>query len=900
MALIKVFNPHELSADIVLAVATGREKPLEQILSIARDNLSAPVKQHIIVSAPRGYGKSFFLRYVEVKLSEIARVEGLPLGMALLSEELPHVKEPETLIAEIRRVFLQEPAETVGVRWTEDDGTAWDNAVVALDAAIDQKFGKGRGLLIAAVENFDLLIRKTFAKPTASGRLREFLTRPGNRVMFLTASARGAFDRDYDRPLFKAFEEVSLQAWSVQQSIEFLEAQRTAAGKPALSETQLAKAKAVAVFISGTPRLATLIGDALLDDDPLGAADLLEKLVDELTPYYKERIDILPPRSQALLDALLRGGERCSATELSKRVGAPSQASIAAPLDDLKKDLVIIGEKAPHSAEVLLRVSDRVFAHYYRKRILSHGLEICPLEALVDILALIYSPEEKQREAEKFAARGLLREAALMTRLWEADRKSNLSASSSQEALVEPEFSSLMEQWDLVTDERNFKEGLKIARQAVAWAEMQGNVGQQASALNGVAWTLSRLGRFEEGVAQARDAAGKALAAGSVDGQIAALLNISAGLVGLGRYDEALLAAREGVEKAKNATNLVGQAETLRIETWCLYQLDRHDEAISVGREAAEKAAAVKDIFGQSESLRYVADCLMILDRFDEAGTVAREAASYAKDAENRVGEAKALTTVAWSLLELKKLDAATPAAIDAFEHAERVVNAAGDRQKSINEHVVAAGTLLRARPSDVSIVLRAYEWILCHDPSFKDQGPTLFFDDMAHVATQHQVWPALVALLEKFPQAAKAIAASPYEVHQPGRIITRLLAAGELTEALARVRHLVAALAEAIGGRSDNQVKQLWIAVLNGFAQMVASRVRDVAVLRELAKILDAHPEVPTRALTLIDIAAAYHGSGRDPSALARLDPDLATLLTTVFPATRPEKGPRKSRTKG
>jgi hypothetical protein len=240
------------------------------------------------------------------------------------------VKEPDTLLAEIRRTFLNEPADTVGVRWVEDDGEAWYQRVAELDAAITEQLGAG-GLLIAGVENFDLLVRKAFAKDVQGGSLREFLTRKHNRIMLLTASARGAFDRDYDRPLFKAFEEIALEPWSVNECVAFFRAQRAAARRPPLTEVQEAKAKAVATFIGGTPRLATLIGEALLEDDPVRAADLLDKLVDELTPYYKERIQALPTRSQALLDGLLRGGEKCSATELAHRVGAPSQPAIAAP-----------------------------------------------------------------------------------------------------------------------------------------------------------------------------------------------------------------------------------------------------------------------------------------------------------------------------------------------------------------------------------------------------------------------------------------------------------------------------------------------------------------------------------------------------------------------------------------
>ncbi len=598
MASLSAFNPHEMKADTVLKVATGREEPLGRLLDIVRDNLVAPTKQHVIVSAPRGYGKSFLLRYVQVKIEEIAKDESLPISMALLPEELPHVKEPDTLLAEIRRTLLNEPADTVRARWVEDDGEAWYQRVAELDAAITERLGSG-GLLIAGVENFDLLIRKAFAKDVHAGRLREFLTRKDNRVMLLAASARGTFDRDYNRPLFKAFEEVALEPWTVDECVVFFQAQRAAAKKQPLTEIQEAKARAVATFIGGTPRLATLIGESLLEDDPLRAADLLDKLVDELTPYYKERIEALPTRSQALLDGLLRGGEKCSATELARRVGAPSQPAIAAPLDELRKDLVVVGEKAPGSAEVLLRVSDRVFAHYYRKRILAHGQETCPLEALVDLLAVFYSPEEQRREAEKLKTRGLAREAAVMERLW----RSHQAGSKERQA----SFGEKMATWTRLMDEGCFEDGLTFLDEALADARAANDHVAEVKALVGRAWTLSSLLRYADSIVTAGEAAALAARAGDVAEQAIALSHAAFSLEQLERYDEALAMAREAAALAERAGDVDEQAIALRQAAFSLGELERHDEAIATAHEAAALAERVGDVGEQAVALRYAA-----------------------------------------------------------------------------------------------------------------------------------------------------------------------------------------------------------------------------------------------------------------------------------------------------
>ncbi len=778
MALLKAFNPHELSADLVHNVATGREWALNKIISTVRSNLDASTKHHFIVSAPRGYGKSFFLRYVEITIGEIAKVEGLPLAMALLPEELPHVKEPDTLIAEIRRTFLKAPADTVSVRWSEDDGNAWDEAITELDVAIDERFGAGRGLLVVGVENFDLLIPKAFAKSVQSARLRSFLTRPNGRIMLLAASARGAFDRSYDAPLFQAFEELTLAPWSIDEVVAFLDAQRRISGKTRLTEVQRARAKAVAVFISGTPRLATLIGGALLDDDPLQAAELLERLVDELTPYYKERVDILPPRPQALLDALLRGGEPCSATELARRVGAPAQSAIAAPLDDLRKDLLISGEKATDSAEVLLRVTDRVFAHYYRKRVLNHGQESCPLESLVDLLALIYSPEEKKHHAEEFNARGLSREAEIMEKLWQMDERSRLASLTDTE---ENGYDALMAQWNLVTDKRRFDVGLSFVDRAIAVAAAQNNVAREANALIQRAWTLDQMGRYEEALATAKNAAVKAETVGALSGE-----------------------TREEVD-------------LLRIMARSLMKVGRREDAIATARKAIAKA--------------------------ERAGGSAI------------------------------RLD--------------------------------ALRTLLLIRPDDATQVLDAYEWLVHNALAAKEDTPRLYFSDVASVITAQQKWPALVAILSEVPEVVDLIVEAPFQIGEPGAVIAASYKAGRVDDALMQARHFITSLAQAIKTASEARFIRLWNGLIQASVNQLAIEVDNAQFLGDLADIVAAHPDIPAGPKAILAAVSAYHLSGRDPAKLVRLDPDVATMIKTVFrpklqrrtSEPRPKKKKRRSR---
>jgi hypothetical protein len=88
----------------------------------------------------------------------------------------------------------------------------------------------------------------------------------------------------------------------------------------------------------------------------------------------------------------------------------------------------------------------------------------------------------------------------------------------------------------------------------------------------------------------------------------------------------------------------------------------------------------------------------------------------------------------------------------------------------------------------------------------------------------------------------------------------------------------------------------------MNSSIEAVVAEISDAHFLRELADILRAHRSTPARALALASAAASYHAADRDAKMVARLDPDLATMLTTIFPpkifSKKKTKGrPRKKR---
>lgn len=936
MALLTAFNPHELSEATVRAVATGRERIVEEILGTIRGNLGAATIQHLIVSAPRGYGKSFLMRHLQIEVERMAREKDLPLAVVLMPEEMPHVREPETLIRELTRGLTGGAGVAAELTWHEDDNAAWDSSLEALVAAIRERVGP-QGLVVALVENFDLLLRRAFPRESQSARLRSVLAAPGGQLMLIAASASGAFDRDYDLPLFQAFREVPLEPWSVEDCLAFFDRQRADAGKPPLDDQARARAKAVAQYIGGTPRLATLVGDALLEEDVLRAADLLQHLVDELTPYYKERIEALPGRAQKLLDALLRGGEPATQSTIAQRVKASAQSAIAGPFNELVKERMVVGQKAPDSAEVLYRVADRVLAHYYRRRVIAHGETRCSLEALVDLLAEYFSPQQKEAKAAEFLRVGRVEEARLMARLHDADRGTTKAArrwmlysvgshyipkrlvplasdavAAELQAVAEDlrrgdvdrayarikaarEAASRPEDQVVLLSARSYLDtyegiegGLAAAEEAVAIAKGVADPRFLLLAEREWARSLSHLGRDAESLEMSIRLAERARAVGLAVEEAVALCSAAFELANLGCYREGLETGRKAAALAHEAGDRQEEAMALRNISLNLGGVGRYVEAIETARDAADLAREAGDLREEAAALLITAFSLGELGRHAEAVSTGPKAALLAHKTGDLKTEALALRLTAFSLGMLGR----HAKAVETGQNAAKLAHEAGDLggEASALRHTAFSLGGLGRHAEAVETGQKAAT--LAHEASV----PIVEVDAMRLVAESFAAMDLYEKAIGALAGAAEILdTISDENKRRLWQRTTRSVAQqaamalagrGVGLEALHALLALSAEKLDIEGQRRD--CLGLW---MREFVSGAIRGIDDPDRLESWAAAIALHfPGAFREESDQLRAAAWYHRSGRDRVILARLDPDLGRALSIVFP---PPKGP-------
>lgn len=735
--LIETFNTHRMSAAVLQAVATARELELAEVMQAVRRAAGQPQQtaQHLIVYGERGSGKSFLMRLVEIEIERLAREQGLPVASALLPEEQYNIRSAPQLIqaiaAKVRGAGWEASAYAMDFRPLPE---AWEAAVAELEAALDQRFGQGLGLVVAMVENFDTLARNLFGaaaiagKKTASARaieqgnaeqlLRKLMNCKGSRLM-LIAAATGTVDQDYERPLFQAFKTLDLRIWSSDDCIAYFNRRRELERQAALSPQEEARARAIAEFIGGNPRLAQLLGEALVTPDARGIAATLDALSDHLADYYRHRLDDLPPQSAALLDSLIRKGEPCTQSELAVRVGAASQAQIADAFSYLLSSrLLAAGPDRPGSGK-LYRLRDRLFVHFYRRRY-GEPEQALGLAPIAELLASFFTQREREQQARRHLEAGEWADARLYALnspflsepsdgfCWYRDgevtgtpselfRWAGLVAAGAAEAQAElklhPDLavkrwkdaanraSSGLGRTAALSLEANAlsrcqmdNEAEAILTEALARAEAEGDIDGQILALDGRAsFAISR--RKDRDTALDLFARAGALAEQAQDDGVraAALLDRAWILGKTGRYLEAIAASDWAAERASSVGSQRLQARARGFNAFSLNRLRSYGEAARVAEQAADLAAATGMVHYQMEALEHLGFALFNSDKHEAAESIYGKAAQLAAEIGNERSQSYLLCPQSYSLRQLKRPEEALATAREAAKLAAKL-----------------------------------------------------------------------------------------------------------------------------------------------------------------------------------------------------------------------------------
>jgi len=334
-AFVSRFSPNRTAPETLEAIFVQRHTLAEVWLERLRDSVLGGAKHHLLAVGPRGCGKSHLVVLLLSRLKkdpvvrERLRIAWLPEDETTSSFWKFLLRILRALNAEYGDEFPPPPRDQL-------DNAADDRRTAVLTDYLLKKLGT-RNLLVV-VENLDDAMRGL--KLEGQKRWRAFLQEHPVAITLATAQQLTKDVSDRDRPFFNFFQIERLQPLTADEAVELLKKLAERGGNATLAAflqtaTGRARVRAIRHIAGGSHRVFIILSEFATRENLDDLVTAFEELLDELTPYYQERLRWLPDQQREIVEFLCRQIHTVPVKEIATELFLSDQAG-AAQLKSLK------------------------------------------------------------------------------------------------------------------------------------------------------------------------------------------------------------------------------------------------------------------------------------------------------------------------------------------------------------------------------------------------------------------------------------------------------------------------------------------------------------------------------------------------------------------------------------
>jgi len=461
------YNPSKADFSELEQTFVGREDLVQEILNDLKRQIKAKSNQNYLFKGPRGIGKTNLLQILFNRIRKDDELSSAFQPLKFAEEEYSiitlrdfFIKILEVLNTSTTVMHKNEVYQSYKKHAKESDDELATESTISFLRNYARRY---RCKLLVMIDNFDLIFGNQIKQAAATHRLRDVLMNNNFMIIFGTISTYFKEVMEYGEPFYNFFKYYNLEEFNVEnmeklliKHAKFDENHELVARIPSFHN----KFEALRHLTGGNPRLVLMLYQLITRSELPEVKSTLNALLDDLTPYYKLKLESLAPQARKVVDTLARMDKPASPTEISKqtRINVNQVSSIIKRLYDT--GYVTLGKQARRKNTYYI-LSERLFRIWHQMRYASN--EHLRLPFLVDFISIWYSKDEFEVELERLELLyyALVEAGELKKALKIVEHIGYLADASPPKELKDEIFDSViqhyidLEQWDKAEKELN-------------------------------------------------------------------------------------------------------------------------------------------------------------------------------------------------------------------------------------------------------------------------------------------------------------------------------------------------------------------------------------------------------------------------------------------------------------
>lgn len=392
------YTPALLDPKTLEETLIGREVELDNLKRILRNASTRRSISHAILIGPKGIGKTHVLRILyhavrgEIKTKGIDAYKDKFIPVIFSEEEYPG-SVTKFLILTLHYLSESKLEGIPPIPSELMDAVTLGPKEKEIALSYIRNFKKKTGkILLLLVDNLNDIIERFTDEDQSS--LREMLI-PYDSLLLIGA-APTLFDSiiNHDKPFYNFFEIIWLKDLSFEDTVALLKRYARLEDRDdliqALKEKE-GKLRAIHELSGGNPRIILSLYHIIVEGDITSIEDTFLKILDELSPYFRERMKDLSEQQKEIVDVMARSESLLTPTEIAGRCQMPVNL-INSQLKRLEKiGYVKVSKK--HAKKVFYDFNERLFSFWRQMRVEAGRKK---LGFIVKFLEIWFTEEELQ------------------------------------------------------------------------------------------------------------------------------------------------------------------------------------------------------------------------------------------------------------------------------------------------------------------------------------------------------------------------------------------------------------------------------------------------------------------------------------------------------------------------